>query len=333
MLTQSELKQIQPVVMRQLEQLYERKRVAHAYLFEGNAGTGKAEIAKYFTQLLLCTQVTNNIPCGTCRQCQLLASNNHTNVHHIYPDGQTIKVEQIRQLLNEMKMMGMEAGRKVYIIYDADKMNSASANMLLKFLEEPVGHVTAILLTTQYQAILPTIISRCQHFTFTALPREQIMQQLMQQAITKSMAATVSLLTNNIDEAIQLCSDEQFVQTRKTVLHLIGTMQQHVQEALLYVHEAWLPTFKERDEFERALDLLLFAYRDVVAIKANVTHVPAFPDKIEEFKKIASKSTYERLSMQMQAILKAREQLQRNMNRALLMEQLMLNLQEGYLFV
>ena len=84
---------------------------------------------------------------------------------------------------------------------------------------------------------------------------------------------------------------------------------------------------------EQALDLLLFAYRDIVAIKANPDAMCTYPDMLHIFKEIALNTTYERLSNQMQAVLQARANLQRNMNRALLMEQLMLNLQEGYTFV
>lgn len=334
MVTIDTIKTIQPTIVKQIQSLYSRERIVHAYLFEGDKGTGKSQVTQFFIQLLLCEQVVNNEPCGQCRQCRLVHSGNHTNIHHIYPDGATIKIEQVRNLMKEMKMVGIEEGHKFYIIHHADKMNVAAANMLLKFLEEPVGKVTAILLTEQYQAILPTILSRCQHFKFSAIPREVIIEQLIAQEITKSMASTVSLLTNDLHEAIRLSTDEQFVQMRKTVLHLISTIQQNVQEALLYIQEAWIPVYKEREDFERALDLLLFAYRDIVALKADIVGTAvAFPDKQQEFENIALNSTYERLSKQMQAILKARDQLHRNMNRSLLMEQLMLNLQEGYAFV
>ena len=84
---------------------------------------------------------------------------------------------------------------------------------------------------------------------------------------------------------------------------------------------------------ELALDLLLFAYRDIVAIKANQQAKCTYPDMYQRFNDMALVLTYEKLSRQMQSILQARTNLNRNMNRTLLMEQLMLNLQEGYTFV
>lgn len=84
---------------------------------------------------------------------------------------------------------------------------------------------------------------------------------------------------------------------------------------------------------EQALNLLLFAYRDIVSIKANPEAACTYPDMLQTFKEAALHSTFERLSSQMESILQARASLQRNMNRTLMMEQLMLNLQEGYTFV
>lgn len=328
------LQTIQPVVMKQLQTIFAKQRIAHAYIFEGQRGTGKSQMVDFFAKLLLCEQPVDNEPCENCRQCRRVTSGNHTNVYSVMRDGQYIKIDQIRDLMAEMKMVGVEAGRKIYIIYDADRLNIAAANMLLKSLEEPAGEVTAILVTEQAQGILPTIRSRCQHIKFKSVPRDYLMQSLQEQGITNSLAATVSMVTNDFQAALDLCEDEHFLTARKTVLHLIETLQQNVQEALLYIQEAWLPNFKEKEDCERALDLLLFAYRDIVALKANVEETTgAYPDKIEYFKKIALKTTYEKLSLQMQAILQARTQLQRNMNRALMMEQLMLNLQEGYTFV
>ena len=91
--------------------------------------------------------------------------------------------------------------------------------------------------------------------------------------------------------------------------------------------------FKEKEETERGLDLLLYAYRDIVAFKAGLQSVPAFPDQQEFFKGLAMKMTYSQLSANMEAILQAKKQLHGNMNRTLLMEQLVLNMQEGLLVV
>lgn len=331
--TVADLQKLQPVVMKQLQTIFEKHRLAHAYIFDGEKGVGKSEIMMFFVKLMLCERPIDNVPCETCRNCRRVESGNHPNFIQIEPDGQFIKIDQIRDLISEMKMRGVEEGRKIYVLRHADRLNIASANMLLKFLEEPDGEVTALLLTEQMQSILPTIRSRCQHIKFQKIPRELLMKRLVEEGVTQTMAATVSMMTNELETAIFLANDEAFAHARKTVLKLIEAIRKNVHEAILCVHDDWLPSFKEKSEMEQALDLLLFAYRDVVALKANPEAACTYPDMYVYFKEIALHSTYEQLSSQMQAILQARGQLQRNMNRALMMEQLMLNLQEGKLFV
>ncbi|CAM5213471.1 DNA polymerase III subunit delta' OS=Ureibacillus acetophenoni OX=614649 GN=SAMN05877842_1237 PE=4 SV=1 [Ureibacillus acetophenoni] len=327
------LTKVQPVVMKQLQTIYEKNRTGHAYIFDGAKGTGKRDVAMFFVKLLSCLNVSKNVPCETCRNCKRIDSGNYPNLFQIEPDGQSIKIDQIRDLISEMTRTGFEEGRKFYIIHHADRLNNSSANTLLKFLEEPDGEVTAILLTEAYHSILPTIQSRCQHIKFSDVPREIIMSRMQEQGISLSMSATVSLVTNDLETAISLAKDEQFAHARKTVLKLVEAVKRNIHEALFIVYDEWLPSFKERSEIELALDLLLFAYRDIVAVKADSKSVLVYPEMVSSFREIALHSTYEQLSNQMQSILQARQNLQRNMNRTLMMEQLMLNLQEGYTFV
>ncbi len=331
--TAEELLKLQPVVMKQLQTIFKKNRVGHAYIFEGGKGTGTEEVMLFFVQLLLCENPQNNVPCETCRSCQRIKSGNHPNFHQVYPEGQFIKVDAIEELLNEMSKTGLEAGRKVYVIHSAERLNVKSANKLLKFLEEPEGIVTAIFVTQNINAIISTIRSRCQHIKFQEIPRDTMIKKLVAEGITMSMAATVSMVTSNLEEAFSLAKDDAFAQARKTVLKLVEVTFRNVHESMLVVHEDWLPLFKEKEQIELALDLMLFAFRDIVAIKANPEAMCTYPDLLSTWKEAALHTTFGQLSSQLQAILKARKQLLSNMNKTLMMEQLMLNLQEGKSFV
>ncbi|TWT28600.1 DNA polymerase III subunit delta' [Planomicrobium sp. CPCC 101110] len=327
--TIEEIQEMQPVVMKRLQGAYEKDRLAHAYLFEGPAGAGKKEITHFFVKLLLCETPVENVPCETCRSCQLYNSGNHPSIVFIEPDGQNIKIDQIRDLILTMNKTGLNTGRKIYVIQEADRMNNSSANALLKFLEEPEMNVTAILLTDRLNAIMTTIRSRCQLVSFQPLSRPKLMEKLMADGMTASMAATVSMLTQSAEEAVELSADDQFAQARKLVLRMIEVAGTNVHEALLMVQADWLPFFKEKEDAERGLDMLLFAYRDIATVKAGLETVCTYPDMEEIWKQMALQRSFSALSKQLQAILQAKQQLQRNMNRTLLMEQLMLNLQEG----
>ena len=233
----------------------------------------------------------------------------------------------------EMTKKGYEQGRKIYIVSRADRMNSSSANTLLKFLEEPDGDVTAILLTDSYQSMLPTIRSRCQRISFLPPSREMMISELVEKGITTSMAATVTMVTADIEEAILIAQDDAFALMRKTVLKLITASERNVHEALLFIQSDWSRHIKEKDDTDRALDLLLYAYRDIVVFKTGLNSIPTYPDQQEFFKGLAMKMTYNELSVTMEAILQAKRQMHGNMNRMLLMEQLVLNMQEGLLVV
>lgn len=246
-----ELFTLQPVVMKQLQTIFDKDRLAHAYIFDGEKGTGKVDIMHFFVKLMLCEHPHENVPCETCRNCRRVESGNHPNIHEIYPEGQFIKIDQIRDLISEMKMMGIEQGRKIYVLHHADRLNIASANMILKFLEEPDGEVTAILLTEQMQSILPTIRSRCQHIKFQKMPRQLLLKHLQENDVPHSMASTVSMMTNELETAIFLAKDEQFAQARKTVLKLVEAIRQNVHEAMIVVHEEWLPLFKEKAKWSK----------------------------------------------------------------------------------
>lgn len=324
----------QQIVMNRLSAIFKNNRIGHAYLFDGESGTGKEATALFFARLLLCQQPENNVPCETCSSCRRVLSGNHPNITVIRPDGQNIKKEQMSELIFKMTRKGYEAGRKIYVITLADRMNSAAANTLLKFLEEPEGQVTAILLTDSYQSLLPTIQSRCQRISFLPPSRERRIADLIEQeGITASMAATVTMVTASRSAALALANDDQFANIRKTVLKLVEVSDLSIHEALLFIQTTWLQIFKEKEEVDRGLDLLLYAYRDIVAIKAGLASTPTFPDQKEFYSQLAMKMTYSHLSEIMETVLQAKRHLHSNMNRTLLMEQLVLNIREGLLVV
>ncbi|MBD7986036.1 DNA polymerase III subunit delta' [Sporosarcina sp. Sa2YVA2] len=327
------IKQRQKAVVERLEATFLNNRIGHAYLFDGETGTGKGEAAIHFAKLLLCERPINAVPCETCHACRRIDSRNHPNVTLIEPDGQDIKKEQMSSLILQMTKKGYEPGRKIYMIARADRMNAAAANTLLKFLEEPEGEVTAILMTDSYHSILPTIQSRCQRISFIPPRREDMITKLIENGITASMAATVTMMTADSDKQMELAENDQFALTRKTVLKLIEASDRNVNEALVFIQSDWSPVMKEKEDLERGLDLLLYAYRDIVAMKAGLQADLTFPDQQQNFRALSMKMTYNRLSDNMEAILQAKKKVYANMNRTLLMEQLVLNLQEGLMLV
>ncbi|TKB57496.1 DNA polymerase III subunit delta' [Ferrimonas aestuarii] len=144
---------------RKWQQILSRGTVAHAWLLAGAEGIGKASFADSMTQSLLCERHSG---CGQCRSCLLLKAGNHPDRFEIAPDGKQIKVESIRALITQLSQTANQGGARVVILQQADTMNQAAANALLKTLEEPMAGVYLILVSANPKRLLPTIHSRCQ---------------------------------------------------------------------------------------------------------------------------------------------------------------------------
>ncbi|PAM96208.1 DNA polymerase III subunit delta', partial [Flavobacterium sp. IR1] len=175
--TWNELKDSQPKVVQLLQRSLEKDRLAHAYLFEGSKGTGKKQIAFQLAKSFLCKNNEGAEPCLVCIDCKRIEHRNHPDVHIIEPDGLSIKKQQVEHLQKEFTYRGVESGKKVYLVDQADKMSASAANSLLKFLEEPTAPTLAVLMTERASSVLPTIQSRSQQLSFSPLPREKFIER------------------------------------------------------------------------------------------------------------------------------------------------------------
>jgi DNA polymerase III subunit delta' len=325
--TLEELRRTQPIVLQMLTNSINKNRVAHAYLFEGEKGTGKKEMGLLFAQTLFCEKPIDGMACQACTNCKRILKQNHPDVHLLEPDGLSIKKEQIKNLQEEFSKTGVESKKKIYIIIHSDKMTPNAANSLLKFLEEPNSETTAILITEQLHRILPTIISRCQIVSFQPLPKDILKKQLLDEDVPSSMASLVVNLTNNYQEALELSCDEWFAQARAIVLKLYEVLRKSPFQAMVKLQEDFYVHFKEKHQIDRALDLLLLIYKDLLYIQLEKKDQAAYPDQWSEWKSDALQASTNRLSEQMTNVLDAKRKLNANMNAQLLLEQLVLKLQ------
>ena len=161
-------------------------RVAHAYLFFGEDGIGKRRAALRFAQALNCeTDYGPEGPdaCGACRSCHQIEARTHPDFLLIEPDQEQanpqIKIEQIRELEQQLVYHPLVGRRKVCLIDDADRMTPGAANALLKTLEEPPDHSLLLLITSRPSALLATVRSRCQGIRFVAPARADVEAALM----------------------------------------------------------------------------------------------------------------------------------------------------------
>ncbi len=321
---------IQPTVLKMLKNSILKNRVAHAYLYEGMRGTGKKEIGYLLAKSIFCQQPKEGYkPCEECINCRRINSGNHPDVHVVEPDGLSIKKAQIQSLQGEFSKTGVESSKKLYMIVHADKMTSNAANSLLKFLEEPHPGTIAILITEQIQQMLPTILSRCQIIGFTPLSPRNMGRMLMEHGVAEEAANLYAQLTNNLNEALELSQNDWFAQAQKLVVKLYEVLKKHPLEAMVALQELWFPHFKDKEQIDRGLDLLLLVLKDLLYIQLGKKEQLVFPGESSRLEQYALQTSGRRLTEQMAAILEAKRKLHANMNTQLMMEELVLKLQEG----
>ena len=160
----------------ELIHIVELNKISHSYLFLGTSGIGKKEIAKEFAKMILC--LNEKKYCNHCKSCIEFDSNNNPDFQIIEPDGNSLKIEQIRQMQRKIIEAPIISQNKVYIINDADLMTIEAQNCLLKTLEEPPEFVTIILIGTNENNFLSTIKSRCTIIKFQDIENSKIKDYL-----------------------------------------------------------------------------------------------------------------------------------------------------------
>ncbi|WP_431802069.1 DNA polymerase III subunit delta' [Halobacillus andaensis] len=325
--TWKEIKEIQPLVAQMLTNSFKKDRISHAYLFQGDRGTGKREMSTLFAKSIFCKNRDGVEPCQQCLECRRIDSGNHPDLHWVAPDGQSIKKEQILNLQKEFTYTGLESNRKVYIIVDADKMTTNASNRLLKFLEEPSQQTTAILLTENSQAMLNTIRSRCQLLAFQPLNPQRVEEQLEQEGVAQSNAKILASLTNNLAEAQELNNDEWFANVRKIVIQLVEVLLNKPNEGLLFINHQWMPHFKERKQLQIGLDVLMLWFHDLIHYNLDREESIVFQQEREKREQASLYWSRQSAAQSLSLILEAKRKINQNVHPTLVMEQLTLQLQ------
>ncbi len=155
------------------------ERIAHAYLFTGPRGVGKTTAARILAKAINCTGNPEGEvePCLNCPSCDDFETQRSLSIFEIDAASNN-KVEDIRDLRENVRILPQGGRRKVYIIDEVHMLSNAAFNALLKTLEEPPPHVLFIFATTEPHKVLPTILSRCQRFDFRRIPTNEIVQHL-----------------------------------------------------------------------------------------------------------------------------------------------------------
>ncbi len=299
-----------------------KDRIAHAYLFYGMEGIGKRTTAAVFARALNCG--TDAPPCDTCPSCLKAEHKNHPNIVTIAAEGQFIKIAAIKELQEQMTFRPSE-GRRVFIIPEADRMNAAAANALLKTLEEPSAGNILLLTTARPYALPMTILSRCQHLRFTPLAREEVERYLREKAALNADTAAVVAASagGSIGKALEM-NREDYLTPRNAILDCLSLDDSADPLGRL----AFAGHFgTEREEILERLQILTTCYRDALVFhETKEAERLIFQDRIDVIRTVAGRMSAHDLLHNIATIEAAAGAIDKNANKTLTLETMAIRL-------
>lgn len=284
--------------------------ISHAYMFEGPSGVGKNTMARELAATLLDMENLFNSP----------------DYIEITPDGNSIKIAQIRKLQSDILVKPYKS-YKIYVIDEAQKMTVEAQNALLKTLEEPPKYAIIILITNNKESLLDTIKSRCEIIKFTPIPLVEVADYLTQTGVDKNRA---SLLANfsrgSMQKAIELSESEDFHIMRDEVQKYVETF---LTGSMLDIMDIQNSIEKYKDNITNVLDLLVNYFRDIMMLKENVDSSMIINlDRLVFIKNMSTKITYSQLSKIIDIIEETKNKLRSNCNFNISIQVMTLNIYE-----
>ncbi|MBU2055880.1 MAG: DNA polymerase III subunit delta' [Proteobacteria bacterium] len=300
-----------------------KNRIAHAYLFYGMEGVGKRTTAAVFAQALNCD--AKDPPCDACLSCRKAKRNNHIDIITVRAEGQFIKIGAVKELQEQIKFRPYEGLRRVFILPEADRMNAPAANALLKTLEEPSAGNILLLTTSRPHALPMTILSRCQHFRFTPLSRQEVARFLREKEGLDAAAAEVLAASSggSIGRAREMNREDYLVLRNGILEHLAEDGPADPLKRLAFAGRFGT----EREEVVERLRILRSCYRDALVLRETEEEERLlFRDRAGTIRVIAGRLPGRELLANIAAVEAAISAIERNANKSLTLEALMVKL-------
>ncbi len=317
-------------IVKHFKSSIELGKISHAYILNGEKGSGKKTLAAVVAKSLQCESGEAD-PCGTCKSCLQAESGNQPDiiwVTHEKPN--VISVDEIRtQILNDIELKPYSSRYKIYIVPDAQLMNTQAQNAILKTLEEPPEYAIIMLLTNNVDKFLPTIISRCIVLNFRPVEPLHMVDYLVNQiGIDREKARfCTDFAQGNLGKAVRLAISPDYNEIKEDSLRLLRRIQDMDMDEII---QAVRNMGKYKLDITDYIDIMSMWFRDLLMVKiSNSPNKLIFKDEFSIMKKQASHVSYEGLEEILQALDKLKIRLEANVNFDIAMELMLLTMKEN----
>ena len=297
-----------------------KNKISHAYLIETNNYSYAFNLVKAFAKLLLCpNSYTNDSSCNDCYQCRNIDANEFLELKIIESEGQWIKKNQLDELQEEFSKKSVIGNRKVYIIKDAGKLNEASSNSLLKFLEEPEEGIIAILMVNNRTELLNTIVSRCQLIS--------LKNNISKYTSNNVVSNIAYFLYNNEDEINDFINNENSIILIKNVLKFVISLENSYTNTLLNIKSLWHDNFDDKQKIYLGLNIMILFYKDVLNKMLN-RNKDVFIENDNELDIVIKTNNENLITKKIEILMDTSNKIKYNINSNMLMDKLIIDFKE-----
>ncbi len=337
---------------------------AHAYIFAGPDGVGKFKTAIAWANLLLCEKPAkeNSISdgCGLCRSCRALQADSHPEFNHIYKElveftrdnkGRKtpvdLPIDVIREfLIEKVPTKPTLSQRKIFVVSEAEKLNAASQNALLKVLEEPPAYCCIILLCTRLEKLLPTTKSRCQIIRFGPIDEDKIIEKLKEMGLEQIKAQYFARLsTGSLGTACRWTelelTDANLYQIKQKVVNSLACCElsdalelagkllddgKNIAAAWSSLDKTTSKTDINRKTQKTLIQMIISAFQDAMKLNAGGGQAEINFDQKDRIKKLADRFDAEQAALIIADCYRMLRWIEAGVNEKLIFEQILLNL-------
>lgn len=301
-----------------------KNRLHHAYLFAGPEGVGKRALALALAKAVHCTEMGND-SCGECVNCARIRDGNHPDVRLIEPlmGKKEISIQQIREIERQLNFRSFSGGKKIAILDPATLMNLSAQNALLKTLEEPPQDSLLILIAPTAGGLLPTLRSRCLRLSFAPLKREHIFSYLLSKKGVKQEEAEFlsAMAVGSLGTALKIDSEE-LREKRHNWMELLSSLKAGDCRAAIAAAETLAHS---RDDALKFLEWAESWYRDLLIHAISQDSAGLINrDMLAWIEDESPNVKLEHVLSSMAQTVEAAAEIQRNLNRRMVIENLLL---------